>query len=441
MINSNQRRAAVPDFSEDCLFLNVFTPNPNANDLPVVVWIHGGGYALGSATGFEGFDIYDGNDLIRAAGGRIVAVTIQYRLGALGFLAGQKVHDEGALNAGLLDQQFAFQWVQRHIHKFGGNPHQVTIWGQSAGAGSVLLHIVANGGNTQPPLFRAAMTSSASLSSLFRYNDRIPEQIYATFVNATGCSPAKDSLQCLRNADIKDIQQANIKLGVSAFFGIFTFIPVIDGRLFEKRPTQLLREGKLNGEALLSFTNSNEGFLFVDQNDTAVQVPQYIANLYPTFHDRQITAATAQYKDLGAPLSQVTAIVSESIFLCPAYFLLRAFKNKGFEAELAVPPANHGDDLGYYFPGPINRPTLNDTRFIDNFAQSFMNFVMTMDPNKKWDSGNTVPHWDRWSKNGRLEMVFNRTEAGEPVIRSTRTNGDLLERCNFWESVSQFSAQ
>ena len=173
---------------------------------------HGrGGYVFGNVTIYN----TNGNDLIRNSGGNVVVVAIQYRLGVFGFLPGQKVKDGGVLNAGLckccrnddvptcysppryiVDQQFALKWVQKYvcifhpsalffqehrhgnllqISKFGGDPKKVTIWGESAGAGSVLQHVVANGGNTNPPLFRAAITSSTYLPSQYKYNDRIPE--------------------------------------------------------------------------------------------------------------------------------------------------------------------------------------------------------------------------------------------------------------------------
>ncbi|KIY61436.1 alpha/beta-hydrolase [Cylindrobasidium torrendii FP15055 ss-10] len=145
--------------SEDCLYLSVYSPgnvNPftGANtSWPVIFWIHGGGYQGGSATADSAYD------LISVFGGRVVVVVIQYRLGLFGFLAEQSVKDGGVLNAGILDQQFALEWTQQHVSKFGGDPAEVTIWGESAGAGSVLQHIIANGGKTEPPLFKRASHS------------------------------------------------------------------------------------------------------------------------------------------------------------------------------------------------------------------------------------------------------------------------------------------
>jgi len=289
----------------------------------------------GSASGFSGTDVFDGNNLVREGGEGVVAVIIQYRLGVFGFLAGQKVHDDGTLNAGLLDQQFALQWVQRHISKFGGDPRRVAIWGESAGAGSVLQHVVANNGNTHPPLFRAAITSSTYLPSQYAYNHRIPEQLFAQIANATGCSSAKHTLDCLRQVDVNLLQQANGDTGNSGFFGTFLFVPVVDGRFITKRPTQLLREGKVNGEAVLTVTNTFEGALFVDIKNTenTVKTPTYLANLFPDFRDFEVALGTAQYAHVGSPIDQAIAIMGESIFICPTYYLLRAFKNKGFKVR------------------------------------------------------------------------------------------------------------
>lgn len=111
--------------SEDCLFLNVHAPSGAAEgSLPVLVWIHGGGYGAGSGRA-------DFSPMLAANKGKFVAVSIQYRLGAFGFLASDEVYRNGALNVGILDQQFALKWVQSHIRLFGGDPSQVTISGES----------------------------------------------------------------------------------------------------------------------------------------------------------------------------------------------------------------------------------------------------------------------------------------------------------------------
>ncbi|KAL4797003.1 Carboxylesterase, partial [Aspergillus venezuelensis] len=120
---------------EDCLFLNVYAA-PEASGLPVLVWIHGGGYALFGAT-------YDPSAMMNTNDNQFITVEIQYRLGAFGFLSSNDVKNHGQLNAGLLDQRFALEWVQKHISKFGGDPGRVTVGGESAGAGAVMLQALA----------------------------------------------------------------------------------------------------------------------------------------------------------------------------------------------------------------------------------------------------------------------------------------------------------
>jgi len=173
--------------------------------------------------------------------------------------------------------------LKSQISKFGEDPMKVTIWGQSAGAGSVLQHIVANGGKTNPSLFRAGITSSVFLPSQYRYNDRIPEASLARTLNLDGplltdtnycrsstmrrshrlgklymvfvlkillslyrCTSASDTFKCLREANVTALQAANTKINSDGFYGTFTFVPVVDGTFITDRPTQLLRDKKVN---------------------------------------------------------------------------------------------------------------------------------------------------------------------------------------------------
>lgn len=209
--------------SEDCLFLNVFTPGTDLNaSLPTVVWIHGGGYIAGGA------DSYYGPDLINNAHGGVIVVTIQYRLSLFGFLAGKTVKEHGALNAGLLDQELALRWVRDNIYKFGGDPSKVTIWGESAGGGSVMEHVVARGGKTTPPLFSGAIASSPALFSHYNYDDVIPEMIYQEAVTQANCGSANNSLTCLRSTDSHLLRTISSNIVSALFFAKSVFGPVID---------------------------------------------------------------------------------------------------------------------------------------------------------------------------------------------------------------------
>ncbi|KAF9479976.1 alpha/beta-hydrolase [Pholiota conissans] len=455
--NTNVERAANVSEPEDCLFLNVYVPGhlDKQKRLPVIFWIHGGGYTEGSAS------MFTGNDILRESGGGVVLVVVQYRLGVFGFLPGQKVKDDGLLNAGLLDQQFALQWVQKHITQLGGDPTKVTIWGESAGAGSVIQHLVANDGHTTPPLFRAAMTSSTFLPPQYAFNDRIPELLYNEVITRTNCSSASDSLECLRSVDFDILQAVNIDITSNGFFGTFVFAPVVDGTFITARPTKLLQERKLNVKFLQSVTNAFEGTIIVNQS-TADSVSQHISNLFPTLSASAVQKATALYAGLGTKIFQINAITGESTLICPTYLLMKAFGGNAFKGEFAVPPGFHGEDINFYFPSsPINftlpAPGSNalarslsesDTGSLPPFAlsdvvrafsESFTNFAMSLNPNVKFDPSNITPAWKLWS--GSNEMLFNRTVANAIDVRAVTTSKALLQRCAFWESVAAQTAQ
>jgi carboxylesterase type B len=167
-----QTRPSVgnPEFipgNEDCLFLDVYAPPKTRSKLPVLVWIHGGGYNLGNSHEGGG----DLRTIINANNKGFIGVSIQYRvskksmstvvtssdnqqLGAFGFLSSAEVKAKGVTNAAILDMEFALKWVQKNIEKFGGDPRKVTISGESAGGGAVMLMGIARGGKLGRSLFQ-----------------------------------------------------------------------------------------------------------------------------------------------------------------------------------------------------------------------------------------------------------------------------------------------
>ncbi|KAF8628592.1 hypothetical protein AX15_003815 [Amanita polypyramis BW_CC] len=425
---------ALPS-SEDCLFLNVFTPETDPSELlPVLVFIHGGGYQAGSTAE------YNGDNLVELSGKRMVVVTIQYRLGVFGFLPGGAVKEGGDLNVGLLDQHFALQWVQEHIGKFGGDPRKVTIWGSSAGAGSVLQHVIAHNGNTQPPLFRGVIVGSLFLPSQYKYDDPISEALYDEVVSQTGCSSSSNSLECLRNTDVTRLQNANTKVGTSVFYGTHVFVPVVDGTFITQRPTLALRAGKVNGKMLLGLTVSREGNILVNQS--TADITNYIAQLFPLFGGSEIEAVVREYSGLGSPADQANSIMTDATFLCPTYYMMRAFPGRAFKSEYAVSPAYHGMDEAYYFPSTGGRSDpsfFHNEAFIDAFGQVITDFTLSLNPNIKMDPTNIMPRWDRWR--GRFEMLFDKTEADAPLIKQLVSSAALLKRCRLWESLGALSSQ
>ncbi|KAG2064949.1 alpha/beta-hydrolase [Suillus decipiens] len=424
--------------SEDCLFLNVYTPGSvvvatPSGGLPVVVWIHGGGYLMGAAS------LYDGADLIVESNYGVITVVLQYRLGLFGFLAGEAVKNGGAPNAGLLDQNYAFQWVQAHISQFGGDPTKVTIWGESAGASSVTQHIVAHGGNTQPPLFRAAMTSSMFLSSQYNYNDRIPEILYNMVVNGTNCSSSSDTLSCVRAADVNTLQTLNYNTNLNGHHGTLTFVPVVDGTFIVEKPTVTLIKGRLNGNYLLAVVNSHEGNIFVDQS-TTMSVADFITTIFPNFSPAQITGAAAMYQNMGSNVNQANLAMAESMFLCPTYYMLQAFGERAWKGLFAISPGLHGMDVGEYFPSDAGGPVYHNSQFMTSFSNSFMAMAMFETPDHRYTPGDITPSWNIWQQDF-TEMVFNETSEGKPHVYTSKTDMALLERCTYWQQVLAYTMQ
>ncbi|WP_439816440.1 carboxylesterase/lipase family protein [Zavarzinia sp. CC-PAN008] len=243
--------------SEDCLSLNVYVPAtalPTAR-LPVYVWIHGGALVSGSGSA------YDPSALVAENG--IIVVTLNYRLGALGWLAspGLKAAAASALegkgdsgNYGLMDQQFALQWVQRNIAAFGGDPAKVTIGGESAGGLSVMGHLVST--TTGRGLFRAAIVQSGAymvhqLRSVGAY-----QATYATaFDRAASCAPG--AVACLRARPVATILAAQ-----KAVFGSFGIAPAWGTRILPRALDPAFQTGQFIRVPILHGTNAHEGRLF-----------------------------------------------------------------------------------------------------------------------------------------------------------------------------------
>jgi para-nitrobenzyl esterase len=244
--------------SEDCLFLNVYVPasaTPNSN-LPVFFWIHGGALIFGTGAQYD--------PSVMVADGNMIAVTINYRLGALGWLvepgleaasanAFQNVGDAG--NYGLMDQQFALQWVQQNIAAFGGDPTKVTVAGESAGGLSIssLLASTEIGGG----LFRGAILESGG----YMLHSVPTETTYGTrfgpgFDSALGCTQPADAA-CLRSQSVAGVMDAQNKV-----FGQAGISPNSGTRILPLGLQQAFSTGQIIRVPVLQGSNANEGRLF-----------------------------------------------------------------------------------------------------------------------------------------------------------------------------------
>ena len=260
-------------FSEDCLYLNVWTPVKNPGErLPVMVWIHGGAFNFGSPAQPE----YNGKNLAQKG---VVVVTINYRLGPLGFLVHPLLSKESDHNTsgnyGLLDQVAALKWVQKNVAAFGGNPDQVTIFGQSAGSRSVSLQMISP---LSAGLFQRAIAESGGpiigseyLNPVFNGNMANVSNMGQKLAAKLGCGKAEDALTAMRAKSAQEIVAA-ADCNTSVFEEGLFFAPVFDGWVLPKDPLAAFSGGKQHDVPIIVGSTLNEGNLYLaDEKDLTVE--------------------------------------------------------------------------------------------------------------------------------------------------------------------------
>jgi para-nitrobenzyl esterase len=316
----------VGRMDEDCLHLNVYAPAGGAPRKPVLVWIHGGGFVIGSGSQ----SVYDGSRLARR--GDVVVVTVNYRLGALGFLQLADLCPglPGAVaNPGMRDQVAALEWVRRHVEAFGGDPGNVTIFGESAGGMSVatLLGMPAARG-----LFQKAIPQSGAAH---HFHTRESATRAATaFLEALGIAPA-EAPRALREMPARKLvegqNQTVLKLGNT--LGLLPFQPVVDADSLPRPALQPLREGERAGVALLTGTTRDEWKLFtvMDPTASALDEDKLLDRLGRDVPEVDAVELVATYRAARgargastAPLELFSAVQTDRTFRIPAVRLAEA---------------------------------------------------------------------------------------------------------------------
>ena len=343
-----------------------------------------------------------------------ILVIIQYRLGAFGFLSSAELSHFGVANAGLYDMHFSLQWVQDHIHTFGGDPSRVTIAGESAGGGAVMLQAMAYGGSDGTKYFQNAIVASPYLPMQWDYNDFAPTQSYYLFAQEAGCfNQAANTVnstifECLQGKDTISLQNASAYVNGGGKFGQWAFLPVTDGTFLKQRPSEQLLAGEVNGLRILSGNNADEGPGFVPQTIvTSDDFDFFVKNLFPLMDNKTLSLLENTYAippTVPGPLfstlgdSGPTALnqsefgigqqqradnlYAETTFVCPSYWLASAYSSQShykkrssvsiiedprtvgkrnnnkqsWKYQYSVPPSEHGADLDAYYA--INREAL-----------------------------------------------------------------------------------
>ena len=414
------KRADAPAaYSEDCLYLNVWTPARSASDrLPVMVWIYGGAFV----GGHTGIPLYDG---ARLAEKGVVLVSIAYRLGAFGFLAHPDLTRESGKasgNYGIQDQIAALQWVRDNIATFGGDPDRVTIFGESAGAISVsilaaspaakgLFHraISESGGNFGPP--RTANEGGANLPLL-----RVAEADGQAFLARLGAA----DLAAARALPAEKVQAA-VAPGLMSGFS-----PVFDGDVLPGNQYELYEAKQFSDTPILVGTNSDEGSTFVPPGVTPGAFEVFIRIGYGA-HAASILAAYPHATNDDA-VRAAKDVIRDSLFAWPTWAWANLQATHGtrpaflyyFDHRTPQSPqgAAHAAEIAYVFrniggpggPSGSDGPRPIDQAMSELMSDYWVNFAKTGDPNAPG-----LPPWPAFDPEKPLAMIFDGRPGAEPV--------------------------
>ncbi|MBV8913608.1 MAG: carboxylesterase family protein [Acetobacteraceae bacterium] len=402
--------------SEDCLTLNIWTAAASGPDRrPVIVFLPGGAYYGWSGS----MAAYDGTHLARKGA---VVVTINYRLGALGFLAHPELDEESpnhvSGNYGVLDQQAALRWVKSNIAAFGGDPERITLLGHSAGAGSAgyaMASPLAKG------LFRRAIVLSGSL---FGTAGPTPDLAFAE----QGGKKLAAELGAPSIAALREMPAARLVAHIGRNAGAYGLRPVLDGWVLPKDTPQVLAAGEQNGDEVILGSVADEGTALLPATTPArlqATIKQWfgsqadpIAALYAAADDKAATAAQDHLlSDYGAAMARMAASLSAQ-HGHPAW--VYRFNRAAPGSDPVEVGAFHGAELVYVFGtlNTVDRPWEEaDRRLADTISSYCVRFAMTGNPN-----GPGLPDWPPYDETSRYVA-----ELGGPGDAASARSAPLME--------------
>lgn len=426
--------------TEDCLFLNVYAParagrgESGDRQLPVMVYIHGGSLVVGES------DDYDPTRMVTE--GDVVVVTVNYRLGALGFLAQPALDAEGhpAANYGVLDQQEALGWVRRNIAAFGGNPLNVTIFGESAGGVSVLSHLASP---ASTGLFNRAIVQSGAYGLRLPTLAQAEEQgnAFAAGLGCTGDPSAAETAACLRQVPVEQILATNS----SAPSGPVT---IVDGTVLPLSFNTAFRTGAFNQVPVINGSTHDEYRLFVasgfDLTPAGPLTAERYTALVSTAYGADAAAVLAAYpvENYPSPDLAYAALATDAVFACTGlalsgwlsdYVPTWAYEFNDPDApEAFLPPvsfpyaAAHASELQYLFdirklPGT---PELNEDQ--QRLARGMVRHWTRFAHNGRPGGGASAPAWPRF------RQASERIQSLEPPMPETKTGFSAHHHCDLW---------
>ncbi|MEV6731138.1 carboxylesterase family protein [Streptomyces sp. NPDC051364] len=431
-----------PSGSEDCLYLNVTSPNASASSAsggqrrrPVMVWFHGGGFVNGAG------DLYQPEQL--AVQGDAVVVTVNYRLGIFGFFGHPALG--GAPDFAIADQQAALRWVRANAGRFGGDPSNVTLFGESAGGLSVCAHLTspASGGLFQRAILQSGscsitMPPRSLLPTLGRYEPFVPEQrTLAAGVSAAaglGCDRPEPGavLDCLRGIDAATLTTPELMMR----FSLVSY----GNRLLPEEPRRALEAGRFHRVPVIEGSTRDEMRIFLAQSLAAFPIPDagaYRARVEQSFGAAAVPAVEAQYPVAAYPTPALAwaAVLSDASFTCPALRDSRAV-------------ARHVPTYVYRF-GDRDAPNFTGLPEVDGFPYGASHgfelpYLFTMDaalaaPQREL-SKRMTGDWTAFARTGRQPAAWPRFGPAGSVLSFAPgpggihvVDGPAEHHCAFWD--------
>jgi len=423
--------------SEDCLKVNVYAPASAkpGDKLPVLVYIHGGGYTYGNPRNWP-FDHW-----IRQVP-KVVIVSVYYRLDSFGFLAHPEFSSDpslGDLNVGFEDQTEALRWIQKNIHAFGGDPSRVTINGESAGGSSIELHLVAS---DQDGLFHGAIAQSVYRTPLPTVTQQEP--LFNYFAQQAGCQVSSISAQmtCLRNASISALARAQDNASYLTTLPYNAFHPVLDGKIITQLPTVSIQSGHSQQVPLIVGACSNETL-------SSGPFETSLARFFPQLSPSDIAEYEQQYPatDFANTTQQQQVATGESELICAREIMGGAYakKTKAFTYRYnqpnptsGSPAVGHAAENWMMFLGSntgtngtvaFSPMTPTETAFAEELIAYWLSFVRSGDPNTHKLARS--PTWPAYTMSNKARVVLQQGTPDQSGSTTELEPQNETERCLF----------
>ncbi|KAJ3496910.1 hypothetical protein NLG97_g2309 [Lecanicillium saksenae] len=442
--------------SEACLNFNVYRPAgiPLTEKLPTLVWIHGGAFSLYSGR------TMDGGSFVASSQQPLMVITFNYRLNSLGFLPSGLFKRLGLLNLGLRDQHFFLQFLQSHLHSFGGDPDQITLGGLSAGSHSAAFEYFHNYGDDEgAPLFARVLLQSGAITARAFPGIEYPryESDFQQVMHHVGCS-IEDSdekqMECLRAAPIEKLEKISSKLYAEAESNLnWPWQPVLGGPRLERPGSRCYRDRNFHHLPIITTHTTDEGKYYtpghLETNDDFIRFWQ---NLSPYLNVTDLAILNELYPDPtvypdsiwaqspnSTQYNRVSGSWSDMAYICPSRetasrtssegvptWRLR-FNTPGHPLEAyswkGIP---HASDADYIW----NEPTVPFPEVARSYHAYMASFVAVGDPNKFRVEGS--PKWPQYRSSDRIESGCPMQLSVSPGDLRTECDNARVRQCEFW---------